>query len=96
MIEDFENKEDVRSSGELWTEICSSLSPVSQATPEIHPEFIDSFQPAAQLAPQVNGHSNGTNGTSSGVKWQPMEDSEIYIASLGTAIRSVSSCIYRP
>ncbi|XP_037341854.2 coiled-coil domain-containing protein 32 [Pungitius pungitius] len=89
MIDDFENKEDVRSSGELWTEICSSLSPVSLATPENHTEFIDSFQPAAQIGLQVNGHSNGTNGISSSVKWQPMEDSEVYIAGLENRLKKI-------
>lgn len=87
MIDDFESQE-VRSSGELWTEICSSLPETqAEATPEINTEFKDSFQPAAQVGVQeVNGQSNGTNTSSSSARWEPMEDSEIYIASLGTGI----------
>lgn len=85
MIDDFETKE-VLTSGELWSQICSSLPEVqAEATPENNnTEFNDSFQPAAQVGVQVNGQSNETNGNSPGAKWEPMEDSEIYIASLGT------------
>lgn len=79
MIDDFESQE-IRTSGELWSQICSSLPEVqAEATPDNNTEFKDSFQPAAQ----VNGQANGTNNSSSSVKWEPMEDSEIYIASLG-------------
>lgn len=88
MVDDFESQE-VRSSGELWSEICSSLPEVrAEATPENNTEFKDSFQPAAQVGVQVNGQSNGTHNvtSSSGDKWEPMEDSEIYIASLGTGL----------
>lgn len=83
MIDDFENKE-VLTSGELWSQICSSLPEVqAEATPENNTEFKDSFQPSAQVGVQVNGQSNGTNTSSPSAKWEPMEDSEIYIASLG-------------
>ena len=88
MIDDFESQE-VRSSGELWTEICSSLPETqAEAAPEVNTEFKDSFQPAAQVGveQEVNGQSNGTNTSSSGAKWEPMEDSEVYIASLGTGM----------
>lgn len=89
MIDDFESQE-VRSSGELWTEICSSL-PEAQAEgpPEINTEFKDSFQPAAQVGVQVNGQSNGTNTYSSSAKWEPMEDSEVYIASLENRLKKL-------
>lgn len=91
MVDDFERQE-VRSSGELWTEICSSLPDVqAEAAPENNPEFKDSFQPAAQVGVQVNGQSNGTNTGSSSAQWEPMEDSEIYIASLGADTLPVSS-----
>lgn len=91
MVDDFESQE-VRSSGELWSEICSGLPGVrAEAAPENNTEFKDSFQPAAQVGVQVNGQSNGTNSSSSGAKWEPMEDSEIYIASLGTGIHP--SCL---
>lgn len=90
MIEDFEDEEAVRSSGELWTEICSSL-PESRAqpTPEVNTEFRDSFQPAAQIGLQVNGHSNGTHTSSSIAQWEPMEDSQIYIANLENRLKKL-------
>lgn len=90
MIDDFESQEVVRSSGELWTEICSSL-PEAQAesTPELNTEFRDSFQPAAHVGVQANGQSNGSNSSSSSAKWEPMEDSEIYIASLENRLKKL-------
>lgn len=91
MVDDFESQE-VRSSGELWSEICSSLPEVrAEATPENNTEFKDSFQPAAQVGVQVNGQSNGTHNvtSSSGDKWEPMEDSEIYIASLENRLKKL-------
>ncbi|KAM8737228.1 coiled-coil domain-containing protein 32 [Acanthopagrus latus] len=89
MVDDFERQE-VRSSGELWTEICSSLPDVqAEAAPENNPEFKDSFQPAAQVGVQVNGQSNGTNTGSSSAQWEPMEDSEIYIASLENRLKKL-------
>lgn len=79
MIDDFE-KQEVRSSGELWSEICSSLPEVqTEATPESSTDFKDSFHPPVQ----VNGQANGTDTSPSSAKWEPMEDSEIYIATLG-------------
>ncbi|XP_037602732.1 coiled-coil domain-containing protein 32 [Sebastes umbrosus] len=89
MIDDFESQDVVRSSGELWTEICSSLPEgQAEATPEINTEFRDSFQPAEQVGGgvQVNGLSNGTN---TNAKWEPMEDSEIYIASLENRLKKL-------
>lgn len=78
MIDDFESK-GVRSSGELWSEICSNL-PEPQDGQTENAQFTDSFQPSAQNSIQVNGnHSNSTFSP-----WEPMADSEIYIASLGT------------
>ncbi|XP_068582587.1 coiled-coil domain-containing protein 32 [Cebidichthys violaceus] len=90
MIEDFENKEVVRSSGELWTEICSGLPESrAEAAPAINTEFRDSFQPAAHVGMRLNGHSNGTNSSSSNAQWEPMEDSEIYIASLENRLKKL-------
>lgn len=83
MIDDFESQE-VRSSGELWSEICSSLPEVQ--APENNVNFKDSFQPETQVGPQVNGQSNGTTTGCPSAKWEPMEDSEVYIASLGIAL----------
>lgn len=83
MIDDFESK-GVRSSGELWSEICSNL-PELQDGQAANAQFTDSFQPSAQNTTQANGnHSNSTFSP-----WEPMADSEIYIASLGT--RSLSN-----
>lgn len=87
MIDDFENQE-VRSSGELWSEICSSLPEVqTEEAPENNTEFKDSFHPAAQV--HVNGQANGTNTSASSAKWEPMEDSEIYIASLESRLKKI-------
>lgn len=86
MTDDFEKQShDVRSSGELWTEICSSLPVVNvEVAPENNGDFQDSFQPTANVRTVVIGQSDGINHDSTSVKWEPMEDSEIYIASLGT------------
>ncbi|XP_070698711.1 coiled-coil domain-containing protein 32 [Pempheris klunzingeri] len=89
MVDDFDSQE-VRSSGDLWSEICSGLPGVrAEAAPEEDTEFKDSFQPAAQVGVQVNGQSNGTNTSSSSAKWEPMEDSEIYIASLENRLKKL-------
>lgn len=89
MIDDFESQE-VRSSGELWTEICSSLPEVrAEEAPENNTEFTDSFHPAAQVGVQVNGQANGTDTRSSSAKWEPMEDSEIYIATLENRLKKI-------
>ncbi|KAM4624885.1 coiled-coil domain-containing protein 32 [Polymixia lowei] len=88
MIDDFENNE-VRSSGELWSEICSNLPNVQEeeVCQENGPQFTDSFQPASPIGVQFNGQSNGTFSSSSNTKWEPMEDSEIYIASLENRLK---------
>lgn len=89
MVDDFEDQE-VRSSGELWSEICSSLPEVqAEGALENNTQFKDSFQPAAQVGVQVNGQSNGTNTSSSSAQWEPMEDSEIYIASLENRLKKL-------
>ncbi|KAM9341088.1 coiled-coil domain-containing protein 32 [Symphorus nematophorus] len=90
MVDDFEGQE-VRSSGELWSEICSSLPESgAEGAAENNTEFKDSFQPAAHVGVQeVNGQSNGTNSSSSSAKWEPMEDSEIYIASLENRLKKL-------
>lgn len=81
MVDDFAVQE-VRSSGELWSEICSSLPEMrEEASEEKNTEFKDSFQPAAPVGEQLNGRGDETGTTA---KWEPMEDSDIYIASLGT------------
>lgn len=92
MVDDFEGQEP-RSSGELWSEICSSLPGVGEEEAvDNNTEFSDSFQPAQPI--HLNGHFNGTNTSSSGAQWEPMEDSEVYIASLGTGNIRPSVCIF--
>lgn len=89
MIDDFEDQE-VRSSGELWSEICSSLPEVQAETnADNNTDFKDSFQPDAQVGVQVNGQSNGTSTSSPSAKWEPMEDSEIYIATLENRLKKL-------
>ncbi|XP_046871041.1 coiled-coil domain-containing protein 32 [Hypomesus transpacificus] len=80
MIDDFENKE-ARSSGELWSEICSTLPDVEEAGrgDEAQAQFTDSFHPSSRIGPQSNGISAGP--------WEPMEDSDIYIASLENRLK---------
>lgn len=93
MVDDFEGQEP-RSSGELWSEICSSLPAVGEeAAVDNNTEFSDSFQPAQPI--HLNGHFNGTHASSSGAQWEPMEDSEIYIASLGTENIRASICLFQ-
>ncbi|KAM9354105.1 coiled-coil domain-containing protein 32 isoform 1-T2 [Pholidichthys leucotaenia] len=85
MLDDFESQE-VRSSGDLWSEICSGLPEVqAEATPASTTEFKDSFRPAEQAGVQLNGASS----SSSSAKWEPMEDSEIYIASLENRLKKI-------
>ncbi|XP_057716406.1 coiled-coil domain-containing protein 32 [Corythoichthys intestinalis] len=86
MIDDFE-KQEVRSSVDLWSQICGPSRPEMQAEPcrENGTDFQDSFQP---VEGQCNGQSNGTNtGGYSSAQWEPMEDSETYIASLENRLK---------
>lgn len=85
MVDDFESQE-VRSSGELWSEICSNL-PDGRA--DNNTEFKDSFQPAAQVGEQINGQSNVTVISAPAARWEPMEDSEMYIASLENRLKKL-------
>lgn len=80
MIDDFENK-DARSSGELWSEICSSLPKPQEEGQDGKAEFTDSFQPAPPSNTQLNGASS--NPAVPTGPWEPMADSEMYLASLG-------------
>lgn len=73
MIEDSESTAN-RSSEDLWSEICSSLPEPEEPGPN-DGQFTDSFQPPSQ--------SCGSSITTFS-PWEPMEDSEVYIASLGT------------
>ncbi|XP_066550556.1 coiled-coil domain-containing protein 32 [Amia ocellicauda] len=86
MIENFESHQ-TRSSGELWSEICSAL-PDSEVEGQQRAEFTDSFEPPLQ----DSTNQNGTNGIPSSAPispWAPMEDSEVYIASLENRLRRI-------
>ncbi|KAK7904353.1 hypothetical protein WMY93_016960 [Mugilogobius chulae] len=77
MVDDFEDGH-VRSSGELWSEICSSLP---QTPAEGKHDFGDSFHPGS-------AHFSDQNSSCpSGAKWEPMEDSEMYIATLENRLK---------
>ncbi|CAG10522.1 unnamed protein product, partial [Tetraodon nigroviridis] len=87
MVDDFAVQE-VRSSGELWSEICSSLPEVGEEASEGKTsEFRDSFQPAAPAGEQLRGRCDGTDPAST--KWEPMEDSDVYIASLENRLKKL-------
>ncbi|XP_054653418.1 coiled-coil domain-containing protein 32 [Dunckerocampus dactyliophorus] len=91
MIDDFERQE-VRTSGELWSQICGPSQPEMQTetSSDHNTEFQDSFQPEAPVGAQVHGQSNGTSNTNStSTKWEPMEDSETYIASLENRLKKL-------
>lgn len=79
MIDDFETHV-VRSSGDLWSEVCSSM-PQPQ---ELHDgQFTDSFQPSSQESSQPNSPRASIN------PWEPMADSEVYIASLENRLKRI-------
>lgn len=84
MIEDFESHE-TRSSGELWSEICSSLPDVQEEAQGQEGDdatlFTDSFQPS-HVGNGLQSNGMSTSSSSHSV-WEPMEDSDVYIASLG-------------
>ncbi|XP_066540226.1 coiled-coil domain-containing protein 32 [Hoplias malabaricus] len=82
MIEDPESVE-TRSSGDLWSEICSNLPEAKDQGP-IDEQFTDSFQPMSQ---ETNNNQNLTFSSSS--PWEPMADSEIYIASLENRLKRI-------
>ncbi|XP_061599945.1 coiled-coil domain-containing protein 32 [Cololabis saira] len=89
MIDDFEAPE-VRSSGELWSEICPALPELrAGAAPALRPDFTDAFRPDPLSGGVVNGHTHRTDPSSSSAKWEPMEDSEIYIASLENRLKKL-------
>lgn len=83
MIEDSEELE-TRSSGDLWSEICSSLPDPEEQGPS-DGQFTDSFQPPTQETNQTNF----TSPTSTFSPWEPMADSEVYIASLENRLKRI-------
>ncbi|TRZ00328.1 hypothetical protein DNTS_024137 [Danionella cerebrum] len=80
MIDDFESPA-VRSSGELWSEVCSSLP-----EPQEHDGglFTDTFEPSSPGNNQMNS-SRPTDFS----PWEPMADSDVYIASLENRLRRI-------
>ncbi|KAJ7989296.1 hypothetical protein DPEC_G00318010 [Dallia pectoralis] len=92
MIDDFGSQE-ARSSIELWSEICSSLPDV-QVHGDAGPEpggdatlFTDSFQPT-HVSNGLQLHGTSIN-SSSRCTWEPMEDSDVYIASLENRLKRI-------
>ncbi|XP_076834090.1 coiled-coil domain-containing protein 32 [Brachyhypopomus gauderio] len=73
-----------RSSGELWSEICSNLPQLEEHGAN-DAQFTDSFQPLSQEIPQ----NNLTPSTTTFSPWEPMEDSEVYIASLENRLKRI-------
>ncbi|XP_029569982.1 coiled-coil domain-containing protein 32 [Salmo trutta] len=90
MIEDFESHE-TRSSGELWSEICSSLPDVQEEAQGQEGDdatlFTDSFQPS-QVGNGLQSIGMSTSSSSHSV-WEPMEDSDVYIASLENRLKRI-------
>ncbi|XP_010877780.1 coiled-coil domain-containing protein 32 [Esox lucius] len=90
MIEDFESQE-TRSSVELWSEVCSNLPGVLEEDPGKEGGdvalFTDSFQPTHV----GNGlqHNGVSINSSSHRDWEPMEDSDVYIASLENRLKRI-------
>lgn len=79
MIDDFETHA-VRSSGDLWSEVCSSLPEPQE---QDGGQFTDSFEPSSPGDPQTN------SPTASFCPWEPMADSEVYIASLENRLKRI-------
>lgn len=87
MSDDSESFE-TRSSGDLWSEICSDLpEPPEQESTDEH--FTDSFQPHCPVSNQsiLTSSSNLTSSS----QWEPMADSAVYIAGLGMGIRALTA-----
>ncbi|KAF7704282.1 coiled-coil domain-containing protein 32 [Silurus meridionalis] len=75
-----------RSSGDLWSEICSDLpEPPEHGTAGEH--FTDSFQPQCPVTNQNNNTS--TSSFNSSTQWEPMADSAVYIASLENRLKKI-------
>ncbi|XP_014065515.1 coiled-coil domain-containing protein 32 [Salmo salar] len=90
MIEDFESHE-TRSSRELWSEICSSLPDVQEEAQGQEGDdatlFTDSFQPS-HVGNGLQSIGMSTSSSSHSV-WEPMEDSDVYIASLENRLKRI-------
>uniref|UniRef100_A0A4W5R924 Coiled-coil domain containing 32 n=1 Tax=Hucho hucho TaxID=62062 RepID=A0A4W5R924_9TELE len=90
MLEDFESHE-TRSSGELWSEICSSLPDAQEEAQGQGGDdatlFTDSFQPS-HVGNGLQSNGMSTSSSSHSV-WEPMEDSDVYIASLENRLKRI-------
>ncbi|XP_060736073.1 coiled-coil domain-containing protein 32 isoform X1 [Tachysurus vachellii] len=85
MTDDSEGVE-IRSSGDLWSEICSDLpEPVEHGTTDEH--FTDSFQPQCPVSNQSSFIPPSNLMSSS--QWEPMADSAVYIASLENRLKRI-------
>ncbi|XP_014062051.1 coiled-coil domain-containing protein 32 [Salmo salar] len=90
MIDDFESHK-ARSSRDLWSEMCWSLPDVQEEDQGQGEDnaalFKDSFQPS-HVGSDLQ--SNGTSMSfSSHSVWEPMEDSDVYIASLENRLKRI-------
>ncbi|XP_062863693.1 coiled-coil domain-containing protein 32 [Trichomycterus rosablanca] len=72
---------ETRSSGDLWSEICSNLPQEQGAADE---NFTDSFQPHFSESNQNNQSNINASG-----QWEPMADSAVYIASLENRLKRI-------
>uniref|UniRef100_A0A672KKF6 Uncharacterized protein n=1 Tax=Sinocyclocheilus grahami TaxID=75366 RepID=A0A672KKF6_SINGR len=79
MIDDFESHA-VRSTGDLWSEVCSSLPEPQE---QDGGQFTDSFEPSSPGNPQTN------SPRAFFCPWEPMADSEVYIASLENRLKRI-------
>ncbi|XP_028847775.1 coiled-coil domain-containing protein 32 [Denticeps clupeoides] len=84
MVDEFENHQ-ARSSGDLWSEICSTLPDAREAGQDGSEQFTDCFQPSAEDSTQ----SHGDPARSTFSPWEPMADSEVYIASLESRLKKL-------
>ncbi|CDQ90585.1 unnamed protein product [Oncorhynchus mykiss] len=92
MIDDFESHK-ARSSRDLWSEICWSLPDVQveeedQGRGEDNAAlFKDSFQPS-HVGNDLQSNGMSMSFSSHSV-WEPMEDSDVYIASLENRLKRI-------
>uniref|UniRef100_A0A8C7FV78 Coiled-coil domain containing 32 n=1 Tax=Oncorhynchus kisutch TaxID=8019 RepID=A0A8C7FV78_ONCKI len=92
MIDDFESHK-ARSSRDLWSEICWSLPDVQvqeedQGQGEDNAAlFKDSFQPS-HVGNDLQSNGMSMSFSSHSV-WEPMEDSDVYIASLENRLKRI-------
>lgn len=80
MIDDFETHA-ARSSGDLWSEVCSSLP---EPREQHGGQFTDSFEPSSPGDPHTDSPRAANFSP-----WEPMADSEVYIAGLENRLKRI-------